>query len=63
MNNLFAQIQGLAAVISSAELVVQKFQVIREQLSDDLWEEINQGGPLADLMDAISELEESLDRD
>ena len=63
MNNFFAQIQGLAAVISSAELVVQKFQVIREQLSDDLWDELTSGGPMAELLDAISDLETDLDRE
>lgn len=61
MNSLATQIQGLAAIISSAEDVITKFQALRDLCSDEQWEGFS--GPLAELLDACSELEYNLDRE
>ena len=61
MNTLATQIQGLAAIISSAEEVISKFQVLRDLCSDEQWEGFT--GPLAELLDACSQLEHDLERE
>ena len=63
MNTLATQIQGLAAILSSAEVTVKAFQSLRDHCSDELWEEITNGGPFADLLDSLSDLECDLDRE
>ena len=61
MNNLATQIQELAAILSSAEATVKAFQALRDHCSEELWEDLTNGGPLADLLDAISDLEYDLE--
>jgi hypothetical protein len=63
MNNLATQIQGLAAVLSSAEVVVTRFQELRSFCSEEQWEEFTTAGPLGELLDACSDLEHDLDRE
>jgi hypothetical protein len=63
MNNLATQIQGLAAALSSAEVVVKRFQELRSFCSEEQWEEFTTAGPLGELLDACSDLEHDLDRE
>ena len=63
MNTLATQIQGLAATLSSAEMVIKKFQALREFCSDEQWEEFTSAGPLGELLDACSDLEYDLERE
>jgi hypothetical protein len=61
MNTLATGLQALVHAIGSAELVVSQFQALRDRCSDEQWEELV-GGPLADLLDACSDLEYDLER-
>ena len=61
MNNLAIQIQELAAILSSAELTVKKFQELRNHCSEELWEEVTNEGQLAELLDQLADLEYTLE--
>lgn len=61
MNTLATGLQALVHTISSAELVVSHFQALRDNCSDEQWEELV-SGPLSDLLDACSDLEYDLER-
>ena len=63
MNTLATQIQGLAAALSSAEVVVKRFQELRAFCSEDQWEEFTTAGPLGELLDACGDLECDLERE
>jgi hypothetical protein len=63
MNTLATQIQGLAAALSSAEVVIAKFQALRAFCSEEQWEEFTTAGPLGDLLDACGDLEYDLERE
>lgn len=63
MNILATQIQGLAVILTSAQVTVKAFQALRDHCSDELWDEITAGGPFADLLDSLSDLECDLDRE
>ena len=63
MNTLATQIQGLAAALSSAEVVIKRFQELRDFCSDEQWEEFTSAGPLGELLDACSDLEYDLERE
>jgi hypothetical protein len=63
MNNLATQVQGLAAILSSAQLTVQRFQELRAFCSDEQWEEFTAAGPLGELLDACSDLEYDLEKE
>ena len=63
MNTLATQIQGLAAILNSAQDAVQKFQALRDFCSDEQWEEFTTAGPLGDLLDALSDLEYDLEKE
>jgi hypothetical protein len=63
MNNLGTQIQGLAAILSSAQVTVKAFQVLRDFCSDEQWEELTGSGPFADLLDSLSDLEYDLEKE
>jgi len=63
MNTLATQIQGLAAIISSAEVAVKRFQALRDICSEEQWEEITAGGPIGELLDALFDLESDLERE
>ena len=52
MNSLATGLQALGNMISSAESVTQAFQQLRESFSEEQWEELTNGGPLVDLLDA-----------
>lgn len=60
MNTLATGLQALGNMISSAESVTQAFQQLRESFSEEQWEELTNGGPLVDLLDACSDLEYDL---
>lgn len=62
MNSLATQIQGLAAILSSAEDVVQKFQAARDHCSDELWEQLSEG-PFGELLSSLGDLEYDLERE
>jgi len=62
MNTLATQLQGLADVLSSAQVTVTAFQALRDHCSDELWEEITAGGPFGELLDSLSDLEYDLER-
>jgi hypothetical protein len=61
MNTLATGLKALVQMISSAELVVGHFQALRDTCSDEQWEKLV-SGPLADLLDACSDLEYDLER-
>jgi hypothetical protein len=63
MNTLATQIQGLAAALSSAEVVIKRFQELRAFCSEEQWEEFTSAGPLGELLDACGDLEYDLDRE
>lgn len=63
MNTLATQIRGLADALSSAEVVVKRFQELRDFCSDEQWEAFTSAGPLGELLDACSDLECDLDRE
>ena len=63
MNTLATQIQGLAAILSSAEVTVKAFQALRDYCSDEQWEEFTAAGPLGELLDACSDLEYDLEKE
>ena len=63
MNTLATQIQELAAVLSSAEIAVQKFQALRDFCSEEQWEEFTKPGPVGDLLDALYDLEADVDKE
>lgn len=60
MNNLCTQIQGLAAILSSAEEVVKKFQVLRDACSDEEFERLCEDPRLGDLLGSLGDLEYDL---
>ena len=60
MNTLATGLQALGNMISSAESVTQAFQQLRDHCSEEQWEEIANGGPLGDLLDACADLEYDL---
>ena len=62
MNTLATQLQGLAAALSSAEIVIAKFQALRDFCSEEQWEEFTTAGPLGELLDACGDLEYDLER-
>ena len=55
--------QGLAVILTSAQVTVKAFQALRDHCSDEQWEEMTVGGPFADLLDSLSDLECDLDRE
>lgn len=61
MNTLCTQIQGLAAILSSAEDVVKKFQVLRDACSDEEFETLCEDSRLGDLLSSLSDLEYDVD--
>jgi hypothetical protein len=63
MNNFATQMQGLAVILTSAQVTVKAFQALRDHCSDEQWEEMTVGGPFADLLDSLSDLECDLDRE
>ena len=63
MNTLASQIQGLAATLSSAEVLVKRFQELRAVCSEEQWEEFTSAGPLGELLDACDDLEYDLERE
>lgn len=63
MNSLATQIQGLAAILSSAEEVIQKFQALRDACSDEEFEQLHQVVKLGDLLSSLSDLEYDLERE
>lgn len=63
MNTLCTQIQGLAAILSSAEDVVRKFQIMRELCSDEEFERLCEDSKLGDLLSSLGDLEYDLDQE
>ena len=61
MNTLATGLQALGNVISSAEMVVQAFQTLRDVCSDEEWDELC-SGPLETLLDSCSDLEQDLEQ-
>jgi hypothetical protein len=62
MNTLATQLQELATALGTADQVVTAFQALRDFCSDEQWDELTSSGPLADLLDACSDLECDLKR-
>lgn len=62
MSNLTAQIKELAAILGSAEQVVQKFQALRDACSDEQFEQLHEIKHLGDLLSSLSDLEYDMEK-
>lgn len=63
MNTLCTQIQGVAAILSSAEEVVKKFQVLRDSCSDEEFEKLCEDAKLGELLSSLGDLEYDIEQE